>query len=153
MVYYFAYGSNMNPDRMKYRGIIWYDSYPGLLENYELVFNKASTRSENIQSFANIKVKNNFFVEGVIYLIDEKYLKVLDKFEGTNKKTPDYLRIKLDIIKDKTEIVPAWMYIANTLLIKEGLKPSKEYMNNLLINKDNLSKDYISKLENIQTLD
>ena len=156
MVYYFAYGSNLNPERMLSRNITWLDSYPATLENYELVFNKPSTLAKNVtynMSFANVIPKQNSIVEGVIYLIDDDLIKTLDKFEGTNKKIPDYFRVKLDVLKEKNEIVPAWVYIANGLLVRDGLKPTKEYMNHLLAGKDKLSESYVTKLEQVQTID
>ena len=45
------------------------------------------------------------------------------------------------------------MYIAKEDMTAEGLKPTKEYLNNLLKGCDILSKEYCEKLRNIETID
>ena len=38
--WYFAYGSNMNPARMRSRGLSFSEAFSGQLAGYELCFNK-----------------------------------------------------------------------------------------------------------------
>ena len=52
-VHYFAYGSNMNPERVTARGVEYIEILSGHLFGYELVFNKYSKKREG--SAANIK--------------------------------------------------------------------------------------------------
>ncbi len=42
--YYFAYGSNMNPARMKARGMMVADMQPGTLQGMRLAFNKRAAK-------------------------------------------------------------------------------------------------------------
>jgi hypothetical protein len=45
------------------------------------------------------------------------------------------------------------VYIANPRRVKEGLRPTKEYMSHLLGGRDMLSMPYVRKLESVETLD
>ena len=47
-VHYFAYGSNMNPERVKARGLEYSQVLSGQLSGYELVFNKYSAKRAGI---------------------------------------------------------------------------------------------------------
>ena len=42
VIEYFSYGSNMNPERMKERSVIYLSRESFVLEDYELRFNKIS---------------------------------------------------------------------------------------------------------------
>ena len=78
---YFAYGSNMNPERMKERGAHFtsIDSYK--LRGYSLKFNKISFEKP-CTGCANIVPDEMGVVEGVLYKITVQGLYNLDKFEG-----------------------------------------------------------------------
>ena len=89
---YFAYGSNMNPERMKQR-IGWSPPSRGaVLQDYQLMFDKQS----NDGGKANIRPLKGEAVEGVLYQLAEKDLLSLDGFEGVS--TGDYTREKLEVI-------------------------------------------------------
>lgn len=79
-MYYFAYGSNMNANRMLGRDVDIYEMLPGILIGYKLTFNKISTVDN--QGYATIEKSKNNNVEGVIYQISHQGLKRLDLFEG-----------------------------------------------------------------------
>ncbi|MBD3645978.1 MAG: gamma-glutamylcyclotransferase, partial [Pseudomonadales bacterium] len=66
MFYYFAYGSNMNPARVEYRGLRVEDYEGGVLHDYELAFNKRSVKHKGAAS-ANVMAIQGGRVEGVIY--------------------------------------------------------------------------------------
>ena len=88
---YFAYGSNMNPERMKQR-IGWSPPSRGaVLQDYQLMFDKQS----NDGGKANIHPLKGESVEGVLYQLAEKDLLSLDGFEGVS--TGDYAREKLEV--------------------------------------------------------
>ncbi|MEC8272283.1 MAG: gamma-glutamylcyclotransferase family protein, partial [SAR324 cluster bacterium] len=88
---YFAYGSNMNPERMKQR-IGWSPPSRGaVLQDYQLMFDKQS----NDGGKANIRPLKGEAVEGVLYQLAEKDLLSLDGFEGVS--TGDYAREKLEV--------------------------------------------------------
>ena len=88
---YFAYGSNMNPERMKQR-IGWSPPSRGaVLQDYQLMFDKQS----NDGGKANIRPLKGEAVEGVLYQLAEKDLLSLDGFEGVS--TGDYAREKMEV--------------------------------------------------------
>ena len=126
-VHYFAYGSNMNPERVTARGIEYSEILSGHLFGYELVFNKYSNKREG--SAANIARRANEVTEGVLYLLaDAEQITKMDPFEGF---PIHYTRKQLSIVTD-SESVNAWVYIANRTFVKENLLPPRWYLNHLL---------------------
>ena len=77
---YFAYGSNMNPERMKQRGIKFTQREWAILKNWRLEFNKKASRNLK-EGYANIVRDNNEAVEGILYEISEENVKKLNKWE------------------------------------------------------------------------
>jgi len=146
---YFAYGSNMDPEQMRKRGVKFFSREHAILEGWKLVFNKISSRNSNI-GFANIVKDESSVVEGILYEITEEGLKTLDEYEGVPS---DYQRIEVEVRKNNGEIVKAEVYVANPRKVKDGLKPSKEYLSHLLKGCDLLSSEYRKKLSEIATAD
>ena len=146
---YFAYGSNMNPERMKERGVNFLSRKRAILYGWRLEFNKEALRNPK-EGYANIVKDENSFVEGCIYEIKEDDFKKLDKYEGYPEH---YYRVEVKVRMDDGDEVDAITYVANPNKVKEGLKPSKEYLDHLLKGSDLLSDDYINKLKAIETLD
>jgi len=64
---YFAYGSNMNPERMRQRGIKFSKREHAILEGWKLVFNKIASRNPN-KGYANIERKEGSIVKGILSL-------------------------------------------------------------------------------------
>ncbi len=62
-IYYFAYGSNMNPARMASRGMRYRRSVAGFLEGWTLAFNKRANGREG-RAYANIVEDAGGGVEG-----------------------------------------------------------------------------------------
>ncbi len=54
---------------------------------------------------------------------------------------------------DDGEEVEALSYVAKPDKVKDGLRPSKEYLNHLLRGCDLLSREYCQKLKRWKTLD
>ena len=149
--YYFAYGSNMDQDRMKNRckGCAKFTiMFRGIMKNWQLVFNKISKHDENVV-YANIMPKESAMVEGVIYKINEKCRDELDYWEGYPE---DYQRPNMLVESDNGKL-DCVVYIANPAKVREGLKPTKEYLSHLLEGRDFLSPNYISFLEKIPTFE
>ena len=146
---YFAYGSNMNPERMIERGVSFTSRERAVLEGWRLKFNKVSSINAR-EGYANIERDDNSVVEGILYTIEDKDIEKLDTFEGYPKH---YNRVVLKVKKDNGEEVEALVYIANPDKVKDGLKPSKEYLNHLLRGCDLLSENYCNMLRNWETLD
>tara|TARA_Y100001970_G_scaffold280763_1_gene390277 strand:+ start:109 stop:579 length:471 start_codon:yes stop_codon:yes gene_type:complete len=146
-LYYFAYGSNMNPRRVRSRGIAYRDLYSGKLAGYELKFNKFSTKRPG--SAANVIKSQDSCTQGVLYLLAKAdQICVMDLFEGF----PSHYNRKLLPIKTGSRTVSAWVYIANSEFIREGLPPPRWYLDHLLEGKKFLSVDYYSKLQGRQCL-
>ncbi|MFQ6120788.1 MAG: gamma-glutamylcyclotransferase family protein, partial [Methanosarcinales archaeon] len=120
MVLYFAYGSNMDLDRIKSRGVVIKRRFSGILFGWKLLFNKIKDMSEGT-GYANIISNKNSKVEGIIYEIDKQFIKNLDRAEGY----PHHYTKKILIIKDKYgKKFDCIVYIANPEMIKDGLRPT-----------------------------
>jgi len=146
---YFAYGSNMDPDRMRERGVNFLKREHAILEGWRLEFNKVSSRNPD-EGYANIVKDENSVVEGILYEINDSDLKILDRYEGYPNH---YERIKVVVRMANGENVEAVTYIAKPDKVKDGLKPSREYLNHLLKGCDLLSEEYCRKLRRWETLD
>jgi len=147
-IYYFAYGSNMNPERMAERGAHFTLRHKHTLRGYCLKFNKISSQRPGT-GCANIVPDENGYVEGVVYKITVRGLYNLDKFEGY----PDhYDRVRLILdLNGFEETVKTYMALPDK--IGECLRPSKSYLEHLLKAKDYMSAEYYSYLQNIKTFD
>ena len=134
---YFAYGSNLNQQRMIERGVIFTEMRPAKLYDYELRFNKVSKQG----AVANVIYKKDSIVEGILYRVQS--LDLLDKYEGV--KSGHYNRVLLNV-----DGVLANVYICeNKQFLQEGLKPKQEYLNHLLEGKNYMSEEYFEKLKMI----
>ena len=146
---YFAYGSNMDAQRMNKRNVSFYKRRAGHLSGYRLEFNKVANNTR--KGYANIVPDDSSLVEGALYDIDAVSLPKLDRCEGYPEH---YLKIpeKIVLPSDGQEIC-AITYIANPDKTRDGLKPSKEYLSHLLAGKDILSASYFEWLQGIETMD
>jgi len=131
-VYYFAYGSNMNPERVKGRGVRykWYKR--ALLKGYKLAFNKRREKGAAAgTAAANIVPAEGEVVEGVLYELVEPEIdyRGLDRAEGY----PNHYTIEiLEVQTEDGKTYPAVVYVAHPSKVEEGLKPTEEYFNHLL---------------------
>ncbi|MDU0808962.1 gamma-glutamylcyclotransferase family protein [Aquirufa regiilacus] len=149
-VYYFAYGSNMNLTRLEERvgqNIVRLAG-KALLKDYELKFNKLKSDESGA---ANVMLNRYSHVEGLLYEFDPSnstFLEKLDRYEGVRSK--DYIRKLMNVEIDGIEVL-AYVYVAHRDKIKDGILPSKEYLDHLLCAKVYLSESYFSKLLNQKT--
>jgi len=157
-IYYFAYGSNMNPSEMERVKVRFSQRIPAILKGYGLRFNKVARRHSK-EGYANIIPNDNEIVEGALYKIVEADLPRLDEKEGYYPDYPPddpiqhYIRTKVVVVLGDDQKVKATSYIANPDKIKEGLLPRKSYLRHLLAAKDILSESYYKRLESWKTLD
>ena len=143
-LYYFAYGSNMNPERVRARGLEHSQVLSGQLSGYELSFNKYSAKRAG--SAANIIRKKNAVTEGVLYLLSEAdQILMMDPFEGY----PDHYTREILSIATKSESVKAWVYIANQRFVRTNLLPPRWYLNHLLAGKQFLTHPYYERLKKV----
>ncbi|GAB3100531.1 gamma-glutamylcyclotransferase family protein [Pseudomaricurvus hydrocarbonicus] len=140
--YYFAYGSNMNAERMLDRGLRFHRALSGNLHGLGLAFNKRAADAPH-RAYANVVHATGSRVEGVLYqLCDEAEIAKMDPFEGAPRL---YSR---DIYEVETAegVIAAWVYIANRAMITEGLRPERWYLEHLLAAKPYLSQGYYERL-------
>jgi len=149
-MYYFAYGSNMDKERMNKRGIAFSVRCAAHLSGYRLKFNKVAKDNPQ-EGKANIVIGDGGLVEGALYDINATSLPTLDNCERYPKH---YLHIPIKVLlpSDGKEVC-AITYIANPDKIRSGLKPCREYLKHLLAGEDILSKCYFEWLQNTETLD
>jgi gamma-glutamylcyclotransferase (GGCT)/AIG2-like uncharacterized protein YtfP len=147
MVRYFTYGSNMSVPRIIKRGITPSKGNVGILDGWELKFNKKASAGD--WSFANIVEKEEGVVEGIVFEISEEELNLLDKFEGAPKH---YKREKISVLS-RGEIIECITYIAQENYIVEGLFPTKEYLGFLIEGSSLLSDEYRKNLSSIRCID
>jgi len=150
MIYYFAYGSNMDQHRMLARGVKFLKAEKAVLKKYKIVFNKEAQGKKGI-GYTNIVSDNNNVVEGVLYTVVDGMLN-LNECEGY---PTHYDKKEIRVFKGKKfdrEVV-ALTYTA--IKEKEGLKPEKRYLYHLIegAKQHDLSQTYIKMLEETETID
>ncbi|MFA5173545.1 MAG: gamma-glutamylcyclotransferase family protein, partial [Candidatus Paceibacterota bacterium] len=144
--FYFAYGSNMDEEVMKWRGVNYTDRFFGKLENYKLVFQEFYKKEKLDGVFANIIPQKGSYVEGIIYECDES-VERLDKQEDY---PVEYLKEELNIDSERGPI-ECLVYVGNPESVRDEEAPKKKYLSHLLNGKDLLSEDYYKKLLETET--
>jgi len=119
MVWYFAYGSNLDMDRFRKRIGVWQETKRATLKDYRLSFDSRGK--------ADILEQKGERVWGAVYEVTEDQLKILDGFEGVHNGI--YKRIHVNVeCRGKTE--PAIAYVK---VKKIGFHPpDDEYLNYIL---------------------
>jgi gamma-glutamylcyclotransferase len=121
-IYYFAYGSNMDINRLYKRIKRCVNGSNAILLNYKLIFNKKT--SSNDYAYANIEFSTGNKVYGKLYKLTVNEMKLIDKDEG-----PGYDRKLFDIIDLNNNHIKAYAYIAtDTKYLTKELKPSDDYL-------------------------
>ena len=121
MVYYFAYGSNLNKKQMVERCPDSKPKFIATLHNYKLIFAGWSRQWRG--GVASIKPFRGERVLGAIYEISETCLGRLDKYEGYPN---EYNRLKVTVVDEDGDAVEAITYIK--IRQPEETPPSKEYL-------------------------
>ena len=118
---YFAYGANLNLDGMSYRCPGFKPIAPAVCPNYRLAF----------KSVADIEVCYGENVYGALYLLNEKHMKSLDRFEGY----PNLYIKKQLLIKVLDGLEPENFTLATVYVMRDRdiyAKPSPGYLNTIL---------------------
>ena len=107
MILYFAYGSNMSAARMKQR--LGWDAprRAATLRDFQLVFDQAGFIDPS-WSPANIRSEQGGLVEGMVYEVEEKDLKILDGYEKY------YQRLEVKVMAAKEKKMDAKMFARMT---------------------------------------
>jgi gamma-glutamylcyclotransferase len=147
--YYFAYGSNLDEEQMKFRCPNSKIHNIDIVKGYTLCFPQISA-NRNYLGVAGIRKSfNDDYIKGVVYELSEEDLKLLDGFEGyypDDIKNCSYLRT--EVISENG--LSMFIYLS----VKDkgfNYKPSDDYLNIILNNveKHKLGKDYLIKIKNI----
>ena len=147
---YFAYGSNLDPDRMAQRlgGAV----EPVCIANLygsQLAYNVGERGNiPNKVTFANVKPATmHHAVKGVVYRLTDSKIKELDQFEGGYSRWTVPVKVMMPICKSlwrvgddmahpislgKKDILHIQIYLGNTKDIVEKENPSREYLYHLL---------------------
>lgn len=143
---YFAYGSNMNPERVRERGLEVEAAMSATLTDFRLVFNKTSSQHPGV-GHANIELAQGERVEGVLYWLsgmDE--IAKMDRFE----RTPiNYSRDIVEVVVDGAHVT-TWTYFANPAVRARALKPPRSYLEHLLAGRAYLSDHYYQRLSRVE---
>ena len=154
MIWYFAYGSNMNParlvdGRLKREGVDIGRRIGGRLDGWRLAFDKVA-RSPAGSGAGNIVVAAGSYVHGTLNEMPEAGLKVLDVWEGV--AGGHYERRTVPVVRaDDGETVEAVTYVA--LKTAGGLRPTRDYLRHLLAGRDLLPQKYWEWLKATPTFD
>ena len=143
MILYFAYGSNMSAARMKQRLGWEAPRRAANLKDFQLVFDQAGFNDPS-WSPANIRSEQGGLVEGMVYEVEEKDLKILDGYEQY------YQRLEVKVMAAQVKKLDAVTYLSKK---SRGEKPpTQEYLNFLLEGKSFLSREYFDKLSRIKVI-
>lgn len=146
--WYFAYGNNLNPERMKARGLVFEERIKGQLPHYSLCFNKRAHNKEGI-AYANIQYAKQHNVEGALYKLSNlEAIQELDPFEGCPVR---YSR-EVFPIQSSQGSINAWIYIANKAMLCNQVLPEDRYIQHLLAGSDLLSESYINNIKQQATI-
>lgn len=128
-MFYFAYGSNMNPQIMKERCPP--NSYKligsGRVRNHRLRFSRLSRKWQG--GVADITEDPNFVVWGMVYEITEECLKCLNRYEGLGKAYEHYyVRV---LLRDQDKEILALTYRVINPSDKD-IPPSNQYLQTMI---------------------
>ena len=152
-MFYFAYGSNMDPKRLANRGLLWITDEVAVLDGYEM---RCNVRCERIAQHcpgcgtANITIKAGGKVEGILYTLPDGELEKLDVFEG---HPTNHTREVISVQRADGTVLEAVTYMARPETIHDELRPHPDYLAHILTGaRGRLSPGYVALLEAIQPL-
>ncbi len=154
LTWYFAYGSNMDAqrlfeERLKPEGVAAGERLAGRLDGWRLAFNKRA-RTPPGAGAGNIVRAPGEVVHGTLNLLEPQGFDVLDRYEGV--VGGHYERRIVRVIRGDTgATVEAVTYVA--LLTGGALRPTRAYLGHLLAGRDLLPADYCRRLGETPTLD
>ncbi len=146
-LYYFAYGSNMNPARLAERlsrcGEHLLERRCGTLDGWRLAFDKVSSQQDWV-GYANVVQAAGCRVEGTLNAMRPKAIETLDAIE----LVPHHYRRVRVLVRDAGTgtRLPAFTYVANPGMVRPNLKPTRDYIAHLLAGADVLPDSYLETL-------
>jgi len=141
--YYFAYGSNMNEQRMINRKVYFAERQVAKLTNYRFKINVAL---ENQFGAANIEETSdgNDCVHGVLYTIKVKGLSTLDIYEDVDNGMYERRLVTLKLSDGKFVEATTYVGLKTDDTIR---KVCKGYLEHILRGRDVLPNEYSDWLE------
>jgi len=133
--YYFAYGSNMLPERLLERIKKYHLGFKAEFPGYKFIYNK---KSKDGTAKANVEKDDAAKVSGVCFEVDEEDLEILKKYEG------GYDQRNIEVTDENRNKVKAITYISAS--VDNALGASTEYKSIVLSGAKHwgLSEEYIS---------
>ena len=153
----FAYGSNMDPNRLEQKdGIerILENARKARLDGWEFGFTKKGKDGGK----ANIIPKTGGIVWGLLIELDPEAVKEMDKSEGTGFKIPHYTKETVRVVTDDGVEHECKTYVANfhpDRFDDDGVSPSEEYLKHIVDGATihNLPPEYIEGISQTMTAD
>ena len=144
-MWYFAYGSNMDPAQMTERRVAYAAGQRARLADHRLDFDLYSQRYG--AGVADIVRSPGGSVEGVLYEVDEAGLATLDSYEGVEVST--YRRLDVAVATDDGEVHNAVAY--EVIAKVPFIAPHPDYLAKLVRGAEafGLSAAYIRKLRSL----
>ena len=153
----FAYGSNMDSDRLKQKGIerILENAKIARLDDWEFGFTK---KSYDGSGKANIIPKTGSIVWGLLLELDPDAVEEMDSSEGTRANIPHYTKETIRVITDDGVEHECKTYVANfhpDRFDENGVPPSKRYLKHIVDGAitHGLPPKYIERIGNTITTD
>ena len=130
--WYFAYGSNMNPERMLERGVPFDQCVAATLRDHTLTFNKRGLGGA--EAYAHATREKGQDLPGLLYRVSARGLRALDRYEGV--AAGHYRREAMEVAVGTVHALPthrvtSWVYLAEEDHVQEGLPVSEHYMRHI----------------------
>ena len=139
---YFGFASNLSKRKMTERGTKFLSREGAVLRGYRLEF---SIWKDDGFGYANIVPDEDSIVYGALYCCEKGSMAMLDAFEAGRLR-----RIVVKVEKNTGEVVEAFAFQAYQEFVREGLKPSEVYVNEMLEGEDIIPKEYAEYLKNLK---
>lgn len=141
ILWYFAYGSNMNVAQLLTRIGNFGEKKLMYLPNYKLTFNKKVSMKPRVKhigrgpdpskcGFANVVPQEGERVYGIAYAVHQVQMDSMDIFEGV--ASGHYVRQTMQCYDSNDKPVSCEVYIAGPGATDDGLLPTEAYMSHLL---------------------
>ncbi len=142
----FAYGSNMNLNRLKKRVPSATKVCNASLEGYRFSFNKRSNDGSGKGNIQQTNIDGDIVV-GVVFEIDEKEKPALDAVEGLGN---GYNQTVIDLLDESGEPFQAQVYVADATAVDDNLLPYDWYKEFVVTGaeQNNLPAGYVENIKN-----
>ncbi|MAQ77504.1 hypothetical protein CL684_03185 [Candidatus Campbellbacteria bacterium] len=142
-ILYFAYGSNIDQQRMKKRCSTAEFLSKGFISNYNICFNRKGTYIEG--GVASIESNKGRNVYGIVYKISKEDLDTLDYIEDPSA----YIRKSIKVQIPNNKFLNCYLYVS---IPEIEISPNQEYLENIIKHASvhNFPEEYIDYLREFQ---